>query len=108
MKRRPFNVFSLVFGVILILLAAWIAFPTRGWLFGTPQWLLPAAVILVGAALMSPLFTSREGNTRSPGESSAVEQYSDVSRTPPGEASTPDRPADELDGASSSHATKED
>ena len=86
MKRRPFNVFSLVFGVILILLAAWIAFPVRGWLFGIPHWFLPAAVILVGAALMSPLFTSREGNSRGPKGSGDVEQSWEESKTPADEA----------------------
>ena len=60
MKRHPFNVFSLVFGIVLILLAARIAFPARGWFFGTPHWLLPTAVILVGVALMSPLFTTMQ------------------------------------------------
>lgn len=58
MKRHPFRLFSLLLGSILILLAAWISFPTRGWVFATPQWFLPTVVILVGAALMSPLFTS--------------------------------------------------
>lgn len=105
MKRRQFNVFSLVFGVILILLAAWIAFPARGWLFGTPQWLLPAAVILVGAALMSPLFTSKMINARSQEESGGVEQNPEVGKTLHGEASTPDRSANEHDGDSSGQTT---
>lgn len=95
MKRHSVNVFSLVFGVLLILLAAWIAYPVRGWWYGTPRWLLPAAVILVGAALMSPLFTSLAGNDRSSEESGDVEQNPEMSTTPQGKASTPDRPADE-------------
>ena len=68
MKRHPFNVWSLLFGVGLILLAAWIAFPWGGWLFGLPRWLPPATVILVGAALMTPLFTSGKRAGRSPVE----------------------------------------
>ena len=107
MRRHSFNVFSLVFGVILILLAAWIAFPARGWLFGTPQWLLPVVVILVGAALMSPLFTSKENNRRSPEESAAVEQPWEVPKTPPGEASPPERPAGAHDGPYSGQASEE-
>ena len=84
MKRHSLNVFSLVFGLILILAAAWIAFPARGWLFGIPHWFLPAAVILVGAALMSPLLTSRDRNTRSPGESGDVDEPREATKTPPG------------------------
>ena len=106
MKRHSFNAFSLVFGVILILLAAWIAFPAQGWLFGIPHWLLPAAVILVGAALMSPLFTARESNRGGPEESGDVEQLLEVSKTPPGEASTSDRSTDGHD-TSSGRATNE-
>ncbi len=81
MKRHQFNVFSLMFGIVLILLAASAPFPARAWFFTTPHWLLPAAVILVGAALMSPLFTTMqskktprdetEGNT--PGETTDTE-----------------------------------
>ena len=41
MKRHPFNVFSLVFGIVLILLAAQIAFPARGWFFGHPPLVAP-------------------------------------------------------------------
>lgn len=64
MKRHSLNAFSLVFGIVLILLAAWTAFAPRGRLFDTQQWqwLLPTAVILVGAALMSPLFTTTKRN----------------------------------------------
>ena len=83
MKRHTFNVFSLVLGVILILLAAWIAFPARGWPFGVPRWFLPAAVILVGAALMSPLFTSRAGDTASAEEDPDVYPSGEASETPP-------------------------
>ena len=59
MKRHPFNLFSLMFGTFLILLAAWtawLAFPVRGWVIDFSRWLLPAAAIMVGAALLSPLF----------------------------------------------------
>lgn len=60
MKRHSLNVFSLVFGIALLLIAAWTAFAPRGWLFRTPhwQWATPAAAILVGAAMISPLFTN--------------------------------------------------
>ena len=62
MKRHSLNVFSLVFGIALILIAAWTAFAPRGWLFRTPewrwQWAPPAAAILLGAAMMSPLLTN--------------------------------------------------
>ena len=37
MKRHTFNAFSLVFGAILILVAAWSAFSGQGWLFGIPK-----------------------------------------------------------------------
>lgn len=100
MKRHSLNVFSLVFGVILILLATWIAFPARGWLFGIPEWFLPGAVILVGAALMSPLFTSKENKRRGPEETGHVDQPWDVSKTPAGESSSPDWLTDGQDGTS--------
>lgn len=58
MKRRSFNVFSFVFGLVLILLAGWVAFPSEEWMFDFPKWLFPAGMIVVGAALISPLFTS--------------------------------------------------
>ena len=64
MKRHSLNVFSLVFGVILVLLAASTAFAPEGWWFSAPPWqwqlVLPAAAILLGVALMSPLFTARQ------------------------------------------------
>lgn len=63
MKRHPFNVLSLMFGIFLILLAAWTtwtAFPVRGWVIDFSRWLLPSAAILVGAALLSPLFRSNQ------------------------------------------------
>ena len=62
MKRHPFNVLSLMFGIFLILLAAWttwFVFPIRAWVIDFSRWLVPAAAILVGAALLSPLFTSK-------------------------------------------------
>ena len=101
MKRHSVNVFPLVFGVLLIMAAAWIAFPMRGWLFGTPHWLLPVAVILVGAALMSPLFTSRRDNGRDRDESGDADRPMETSETRPGEESTPEKTTDEHDGASS-------
>lgn len=100
MKRHSVNVFSLAFGVILILLAATTAFPARGWLFGVPQWLLPAAVILVGAALMSPLFTGREGKQSSPDESDSAEHGVEMTKASPGD-SPPSRRTHEYIGASS-------
>lgn len=74
MKRHPLNVFPLVFGAVLILLAARIALPVRGWLFDIPRWFLPAAVIVIGAALMSPLFTLRNAQKSRSGESDGIEQ----------------------------------
>ena len=74
MKRHPFNVFSLVVGVMLILLAGWVAFPTGDWLFDRPRWLLPAAVILLGAGLMAPLFTGRAGDQQPSGTGLPEEQ----------------------------------
>ncbi|MCQ3804088.1 MAG: hypothetical protein OXC98_07925 [bacterium] len=66
MKRHPLNLFSLVFGSVLILVAAWAVwngFPARGWFFDASHWLFPAVVIVVGVALMSPLFTSMRKKT---------------------------------------------
>ena len=84
MKRHTFNVFSLVFGVILILVAAWSAFSGRGWLFDIPHWLVPAAVILIGAALISPLFASRQSNREHPEGNGEVAQSPEANNTPPG------------------------
>ena len=106
MKRHSVNVFSLVFGVLLIMAAAWIAFPMRGWLFGTPHWLLPMAVILVGAALMSPLFTSRRDNGRDRDESGDADRPMETSETRPGEESTSEGSTYERDGAASDVAAE--
>ena len=84
MKRHTFNVFSLVFGAILILAAAWSAFSGQGWLFGIPHWFLPTAVILAGAALMSPLFTSRQRNKTHPQKNGDVAQSQEANNPPPG------------------------
>ena len=105
MKRHPFNAFSLVFGVILILFAAWVA--SGEWLSGIPQWFLPAGVIVVGAALMSPLFTSRGSNRRRPEESGDGDQPWEASNTPPGESSSLDGPVNGQDGTSSAQVTSE-
>lgn len=60
MKRHPFNIFSLITGVVLVMLAAWavwIAVPLQGsYVIDFSRWLVPAAAIVVGAALLSPLF----------------------------------------------------
>ena len=72
MKRHPFNLLSLLFGTFLVLLAAWttwLAFPVRGWVIDFSRWLLPAAAILVGAALLSPLFTPKKAKKISGDES---------------------------------------
>lgn len=101
MKRHSLNVFSLVFGVLLILAAAWIGFPTRGWWFDTPRWLLSAAVIVVGAALMSPVFTSKEATSRSADQVDDVVPSREGSPTPPGESVTAGPPEDgSVDGSS--------
>ena len=68
MKRHPFNLLSLLFGTFLVLLAAWttwLAFPVRGWVIDFSRWLLPAAAILVGAALLTPLFTPKKAERAS-------------------------------------------
>ena len=101
MKRHSVNVFSLVFGAILLLAAAWIAFPVRGWLFGTPHWLLPVAVILVGAALMSPLFTTGADRGRDREESGGPDGPAEASEARRGEGSTPEPTTDERGSASS-------
>ena len=105
MKRHPFNVFSLVLGLLLTVLAVWIVFPGRGWLFGVPDWFLPVAVILVGAALMSPLFTSRAGNGRDREESGAVDRPMEEGGPRPGEESTPEVTTDDRESDSSDLAT---
>ncbi len=105
MKRHSFNMFSLAFGLALIVLAAWIGFPARGWLFGTPRWLLPAVVILVGAVLMSPLFTSRADNGRNREENGAVDRPMEADEARPGEEPTSEGTTDKRDGASTDLAT---
>ncbi len=82
MKRHPFNVFSLVFGIVLILLAASAAFPARGWFFRIPHWLLPAAMILVGAALISPLFTTMQSK-KTPRDKTEGDAQREATHTPP-------------------------
>ena len=84
MKRHTFNAFSLVFGAILILAAAWSAFSGQGWLFDIPHWLVPTAAILVGAALISPLFASKQSNRRHPEENGKVAQSPETDNPPPG------------------------
>ena len=83
MKRHRFNIFPLVFGAILILVAAWSAFSGPGWLFDIPHWLVPAAMILIGAALISPLLTSRQSNGEHPEENGEVEQSPEADNPPP-------------------------
>ncbi len=55
MKRHRFNIFSLTAGLIFLLLAAWIAFPSPDFWPGLVRLALPVALILIGLALMSPL-----------------------------------------------------
>ena len=73
MKRHKLNIISLVPGVILILLAAGIALPVRNPMVGFPRWILPAAVILVGVALLWPLFSLRGDSRESPGSEGDAE-----------------------------------
>lgn len=89
MKRHPFNIFSLITGVVLVVLAAWavwIAVPLRGsYVIDFSRWLVPAAAIVVGAALLSPLFTPRK-NKKTPGDE-IEDGASGMATDPP-----PDRP----------------
>lgn len=74
MKRHPFNLLSLLFGTFLVLLAAWttwLAFPVRGWVIDFSRWLIPTAAILVGAALLTPLFTPKQAKRTSGDETEA-------------------------------------
>ena len=94
MKRHPFRTFPLVFGVILILLAGWAAFPSGDLLlFGFPRWLLPAVVMLVGMALVGSLFTSAAGDEQTLGDPSRVDQQEDTGLIHPGNGSG-SRPTD--------------
>ena len=65
MRRHPFNVFSLGFGVVLILLAVGLVVPTdlsdEFSKIATFRWLLPLALVLVGVSMLSSLF--RRGDT---------------------------------------------
>lgn len=67
MKRHPFNVFSLGFGVVLILLAVGLVVPAElsdeFSQFATVRWLLPLAMVLVGVSMLSSLFRRRESET---------------------------------------------
>lgn len=75
MKRHPFNVFSLIFGIILIMVAAsaaWVPYPAPRWIFDTSDWLIPGAAILVGGALLSPLFTPKQPKN-TPGDATESE-----------------------------------
>lgn len=86
MKRHPFKTFPLVFGVMLILLAGWIALPSGDWWWlGIPRWLLPVAAMLAGGALIIPLFTLRAEGEQPPGRQSDTELSPDGGMTSPGE-----------------------
>ena len=87
MKRHPFNILSLLFGVFLIMVAAsaaWITFPTPQWVFDFSDWLVPGAAILIGVALLSPLFTRRQPE-ETPGHE-AESDASGVAGDPPAES----------------------
>lgn len=83
MKRHTFNVFPLVFGAMLILVAAWSGFSGPGWLFDIPQWLVPTAMILIGAALIGPLLASGLRNREDPEQNGEVEQSPEVDSPSP-------------------------
>lgn len=89
MKRHPFNIYSLITGVALVLSAAWavwITVPLRGsFIVDFSRWLVPAAAILIGAALLSPLFTRRKNKKSS--EDEIRDAASGVAADPP-----PDHP----------------
>ena len=68
MKRHPFNAVSFGFGVLFIVIAAGVALPSKPWWFGIPPWLIPVALLLLGALIMRPLFTMRVSDEPSPVE----------------------------------------
>lgn len=83
MKRHPFNLLSLMFGIFLILLAAWttwFVFPIRAWVIDFSRWLVPAAAILVGAALLSPLYTPRQSDDAPQDDASGLEAETSADR----------------------------
>lgn len=59
MYKHRFDAVSFVFGVAFLALAAMFALPAEPWeiYFGLDLgWLLPAAVLVVGVALLAPIF----------------------------------------------------
>lgn len=69
MNRHRFDPISFVFGALFVAIAAAIALPETPWqfVFGGISfgWILPAALILVGVALLAPAF---RGTGRSAGD----------------------------------------
>ncbi|MDE0370834.1 MAG: hypothetical protein OXK16_10640 [bacterium] len=79
MKRHPFNVFSLGFGVVLILLAVGLVVPAElsdeFSRFATVRWLLPLAMVLVGVSMLSSLFRRRESGAEPDPVEAATETH---------------------------------
>ena len=78
MKRHPLNVFSLGFGVVLILLAVGLVVPTEFSYIATLRWLVPLALVLVGISMLGSLFRRRETDT-DPGKAEATDGEIDES-----------------------------
>ena len=78
MKRHPFNVFSLGFGVVLILLAVGLVVPTEFSYIATLRWLVPLALVLVGISMLGSVLRRRETDT-DPGKAEAMDGELDES-----------------------------
>lgn len=67
MKPHQFDPISFVFGVLFVAIAAAVALPETPWefVFGGISfgWLLPLLLIVVGVALLAPVFQRRERST---------------------------------------------
>ncbi len=76
MYRHRFDAVSFVFGVAFLALAAMFALPVKPWdiYFGFDLgWLLPTAVLVVGVALLTPLFR-RSTQPAPPADSAGLDE----------------------------------